>query len=243
MQNPDDKRGPFIRPPMVPRQPCGPAVRGRALAMASVLPAVVGIALTLVIALPCVSVGRDRPSTFTPSLTRFSVGLLSDEGNGDGPAPERDPNDAPEPGPIRRTTGAPEWPDDFEIGLQAARAYAFHFGLVQDDTLLARINRLGYAVTSQSGRPDILFTFHVLDVPDANAFALPGGFIFLTKGMTDLHLPDEALANLLGHEASHVTGNHFPRAGRIEHRPLAPANRRRDRRHGGGSLLEQLGRL
>ena len=69
------------------------------------------------------------------------------------------------PGPIRRAPGAPDWPDGFEIGLQAARAYAFHFGLVQDDTLLARINRIGYAVTSQSDRPDILFTFHILECP------------------------------------------------------------------------------
>jgi predicted Zn-dependent protease len=127
----------------------------------------------------------------------------------------RESHDAPEPGPIRRTLNAPDWPGDFEIGLQAARAYAYEFGLVEDDTLLARIHRLGYTVTSQCGRPDILFTFHILDVPDANAFALPGGFIFLTRGMADLHLPDAVLANLLGHEASHVVGNHFSRAGRI----------------------------
>jgi len=124
-------------------------------------------------------------------------------------------DDAPEPGPIRRTPGAPEWPDDFEMGLQAARAYAHHFGLVEDDSVLARLHRIAYEVTSQAGRPDLLFTFHILDVPDANAFALPGGFLFLTKGMIDLHLPDAALANLIGHEAAHVTGNHFSRAGRV----------------------------
>ena len=125
------------------------------------------------------------------------------------------PNDAPEPGPVRRAPGSPDWPDGFEIGLQAARAYAFEFGLVQDDTLLARINRIGYAVTSQAGHPEILYTFHILDVPDPNAFALPGGFIFVTKGMTDLHLSDEEMANLLGHEAWHVAGNHFSRAGKV----------------------------
>ncbi len=162
------------------------------------------------------SAGRASPLDLSPSPTRLSDALLGDQDDAGNRDPQRNPDDAPEPGPIRRPPGAPDWPDGFEIGLQAARAYAFHFGLVQDDTLLSRINRLGYAVTSQAGRPDILFTFHILDVPDANAFALPGGFIFLTKGMTDLHLPDEALANLLGHEASHVTGNHFSRAGRVD---------------------------
>jgi predicted Zn-dependent protease len=161
-------------------------------------------------------VGRAPAPRWSPY--RLLLDDDGDEGTGgdDERSPRRDPDNAPEPGPIRRAPGSPEWPDGFEIGLQAARAYAFHFGLVQDDTLLARINRIGYEVTSQSGRPDILFTFHILDVPDANAFALPGGFIFLTKGMADLHLPNEALANLLGHEASHVTGNHFSRAGRVD---------------------------
>lgn len=160
-----------------------------------------------------VSAGRQDkagrpPAPFWPAYE------LPGEEDGDS-SPRRDPNDAPEPGPIRQEPGSQKWPDGFEIGLQAARAYAFHFGLVENDTLLARINRLGYAVTSQSDHPDILFTFHILNVPDANAFALPGGFIFITKGMAELHLPDEALANLLGHEASHVTGNHFSRAGRV----------------------------
>lgn len=126
-----------------------------------------------------------------------------------------EPDDSGIPGPIRRAPDAPAWPDGFEIGLQAAEAYARHFGLVDDDSLLARINRLGYLVTSQASRPDILFTFHILDVPDPNAFALPGGFIFLTRGMTELDLDDAALANLLGHEAAHVTNDHFSRAGRI----------------------------
>ena len=174
------------------------------------------LAIAMVNAPAAFSAGRFSPVDRFPASTQLFVGLLGDEEDGTDRTPQRNPDDAPEPGPVRRAPGAPDWPDGFEIGLQAARAYAFHFGLVQDDTLLARINRIGYAVTSQAGRPDILFSFHILDVPDANAFALPGGFIFITKGMTDLHLPDEALANLLGHEASHVTGNHFSRAGHLD---------------------------
>ncbi len=127
----------------------------------------------------------------------------------------RDGENPLEPGPIRRTAGSPPWPRDFELGLQIARAYAHHFGLAEEDSLLHHINRLGYEVASQAGRNDILFTFHIIDIPDPNAFALPGGFIFLTRGMVDMQLPDEALANLLGHEIVHVADNHFARNNRL----------------------------
>jgi predicted Zn-dependent protease len=216
----DGTNGHFVRRPAVAHRPSGSSVGRLPSEGPSLLAAIIALAVALMTALVAApsafSAGRPSPLDHSPSATRLSNGLLGDEDDGGDRAPRRNPDDAPEPGPIRRAPGAPDWPDGFEIGLQAARAYAFHFGLVQDDTLLARINRLGYAVTSQSGRPDILFSFHILDVPDANAFALPGGFIFITKGMADLHLPDEALANLLGHEASHVTGNHFSRAGRVD---------------------------
>lgn len=133
-----------------------------------------------------------------------------------GPAWARgDAEEAPEPGPIRRAADAPPWPKDFEVGLQAARAFAHHFGLVEEDSVLQRINRIAYEVASQSGRNDILFTFHILDTPEPNALALPGGFIFVTRGMTELELPDDAMANLLGHEMAHVTEAHFNRAGRL----------------------------
>ncbi len=197
-------------------------LRKRIGAALCLLPAVAAVATWLPALLPALppavpparAAGR-LPLQAHPGARVWEFPGLADDDGGDGSG-RRDAGAAPEPGPIRRAPGAPEWPDGFEIGLQAARAYAYHFGLVQDDTLLARLNRLGYAVTSQAGRPEILFTFHVLDVPEANAFALPGGFIFITRGMADLHLPDEALANLLGHEAAHVTGNHFSRAGRVD---------------------------
>jgi predicted Zn-dependent protease len=212
----DGISGPPARRPVVARGPSGPSAGRRLSEALSALRAILALAVALLAAPSASSAGWSPPLDHAPSPTLPVDRLLSDDDDGADRAAERNPDNAPEPGPVRRAIGAPDWPDGFEIGLQAARAYAFHFGLVQDDTLLARINRVGYAVTSQADRPDILFTFHILDVPDANAFALPGGFIFITKGMTDLHLSDEALANLLGHEASHVTGNHFARAGRVD---------------------------
>jgi hypothetical protein len=52
------------------------------------------------------------------------------------------------------------------------------------------------------------FTFYLVDMPEPNAFALPGGQIFLTRGMLDLPLDDDMLAGLLGHELGHVVLEH-----------------------------------
>ncbi len=105
-------------------------------------------------------------------------------------------------------------PDDFETGLQAANAFADHFGLVEEDSLVTRVNDIAYRVASQTGRDDIAWSFHVLDVDDPNAFALPGGFLFVTRGILDTGISDAALAHLMGHEMAHVTQRHFARADR-----------------------------
>lgn len=143
---------------------------------------------------------------FAPGTARASKVLFQTRGRS---------QEAPEPGDIRRRPDAPPWPRDFELGLQAAREFAFEYGLVDDDSLIQRYNRIGYRVASQTGRPDILFTFHIVNVPEPNAEALPGGFVFVTKGMTDLHLSDAAIAMMLGHEMTHVTQRHFAKEGRL----------------------------
>lgn len=120
-----------------------------------------------------------------------------------------------EGGPIRRMPGGPEWPRDFETGLRAAQSFSAAYGEVKTDSLVQRLQAIGYRVASQTGHPEILFTFHILDVPEPNAFALPGGFIFVTRGLCDLHLSDAELGQLFGHECAHVTERHFARAGRV----------------------------
>ena len=120
------------------------------------------------------------------------------------------------PPPVRRTPDAPAWPTDFEVGLEGARIFADYFGVVETDSLLQRVNRIGYQVASQTGQPDYLFTFQILDTPDANAMALPGGFIFITRGILEQGLSDHALAHLFGHELGHVTERHFARSNRVE---------------------------
>ncbi len=73
------------------------------------------------------------------------------------------------------------------------------------------MNRIGYELAQQTGFPKYPFTFRLVDLAVPNAFALPGGQIFITRGMLDLGLDDDMLAAVLGHEIAHVTLEHYLR--------------------------------
>ena len=74
--------------------------------------------------------------------------------------------------------------------------------------LVAKVEEVGGKIAEASERPQLPWTFRVLDDPGVNAFALPGGFVYITRGLLT-HLNSEAeLAAVLGHEAGHVTARH-----------------------------------
>lgn len=85
------------------------------------------------------------------------------------------------------------------------------WGEVEDPEALARVTEIGYRVARHAGYTEMPFTFHLLDMPAPNALALPGGHIFITRGMLDLGLTDDMLAALLGHEIAHVAQDHHQR--------------------------------
>ena len=71
-----------------------------------------------------------------------------------------------------------------------------------------RVNEIGYRV-AQRAAPDMPnFSFRIVKMEEPNAFALPGGFIFVSTGMMDLDLTDDEMAALLGHEITHVVHEH-----------------------------------
>jgi len=73
-----------------------------------------------------------------------------------------------------------------------------------------RVNVVGRWVAAQTSRPDLPWTFGVIDTPEVNAFAAPGGFILLTRGLYQLLSSDSELAAALGHEISHcVQRDHY----------------------------------
>src|SRR2546423_1096942 len=81
-------------------------------------------------------------------------------------------------------------------------------GLYADSALQRYIQQFGMRLAATSERPNLPWTFHVVDDPVVNAFALPGGFIYVTRGIL-AHLNSEAgLAGVVGHEIGHVTARH-----------------------------------
>lgn len=76
--------------------------------------------------------------------------------------------------------------------------------LWQDDAAQRRVNTIGRWVASHSSRPDLPWTFAVIDSTDVNAFAAPGGYVLVTRGLYQLLDSDAEVAAVLGHEISHV---------------------------------------
>jgi predicted Zn-dependent protease len=97
---------------------------------------------------------------------------------------------------------------EVELGRQAAREAEQSIGLVRDPELQQYVSRIGLALAARSERPDLPWQFQVVDDPSPNAFALPGGFIFVTRGMLTLMTSEAELASVLGHEIAHVTARH-----------------------------------
>jgi predicted Zn-dependent protease len=97
---------------------------------------------------------------------------------------------------------------EIEMGRQGSAQVIGSIGLVPDPGLQAWVNRIGQEMASGSERPELAWEFHVLDDASVNAFAMPGGFIFVTRGLLN-HMTNEAqLASVLGHEIGHVTARH-----------------------------------
>ncbi|MEE9230844.1 MAG: M48 family metalloprotease [Acidobacteriota bacterium] len=97
---------------------------------------------------------------------------------------------------------------EIAMGREADPEIVASMGLYDDPELQAYVERLGLRLAGESERPHLPWTFRVLDDPVVNAFALPGGYIYLTRGIL-AYLDSEAeLASVLGHEIGHVTGRH-----------------------------------
>ena len=91
---------------------------------------------------------------------------------------------------------------DRELFLKSAEATSqalSQYGPYDDPAELRRINDIGYRVAEESGFRDFPFTFHLIDMPEPNAFALPGGHIFITRGMLELDLDDEIAHVVMRH--------------------------------------------
>lgn len=98
--------------------------------------------------------------------------------------------------------------EEVAIGRQIAGNLLGAAHLVKDAKLQKYVNDVGRWVASQSERPDLPWHFGVIDTEDINAFAAPGGYIFVTKGLYRLLNEESELAGVLAHEVGHVIRKH-----------------------------------
>ena len=92
---------------------------------------------------------------------------------------------------------------------------------VRDPAVQARLARIGRPLARAANRPDLSWSFTVLDSPDLNAFVLPNGRVGFFKGLLDLARSDDEVGSVLGHEIGHILARHP--AERVSHQMAAQA--------------------
>ena len=122
-----------------------------------------------------------------------------------------------------RPTIPPADPDDPEVRLGRENAIANdkQVKLIKDPKMLERVNRIGQEIAAVANREIITptwgtpqskafqYTFKIVDDKDVNAYSLPGGFIYVNKGLLDIVRSDDELAGVLAHEVSHAAHHHM----------------------------------
>ena len=102
--------------------------------------------------------------------------------------------------------------EELAIGQQQDAEIRREMGVYDDPALQRYVSDIGIEIARKSHRPNLPWTFTIVDSSAINAFALPGGFIYLTRGLM-AYLDDESeLAGVLGHEIGHVTARHAAQA-------------------------------
>ena len=97
---------------------------------------------------------------------------------------------------------------EISLGKEYAAEVAQSIGLYDDPAVQSYVMQLGRKLAAKTERPNLPWSFQVVDDPVVNAFALPGGFIFITRGIMTNMRNEAELATVIGHEIGHVTARH-----------------------------------
>ena len=100
---------------------------------------------------------------------------------------------------------------ELEIGRQMHPKIVQQYGRYADEQLQAYVSEVGQRIAARSHRPNLEYTFTVLDSEDVNAFALPGGYVYVTRGLLAYLNSEAELSAVLGHEVGHITARHAVR--------------------------------
>lgn len=97
---------------------------------------------------------------------------------------------------------------EIKAGAKYHQGILKQYQVYEDPALQEYVNDIGQRLAKKSHRPDLPFTFTLLDSPEVNAFALPGGYVYITRGIMAYMNKESHLAGVIGHEIGHVTGRH-----------------------------------
>ncbi|NNF59934.1 MAG: M48 family metalloprotease [Gammaproteobacteria bacterium] len=100
---------------------------------------------------------------------------------------------------------------EVEIGRQYHQMIMQQYRVYEDRDLQSYVQAIGERLAANSHRPDLSYRFTLLDSEEINAFALPGGYIYITRGIMAYLNTEAELAAVLGHEIGHVTARHAAR--------------------------------
>lgn len=143
---------------------------------------------------------------------------------------------AQEPAPA---TLSPKDKEEIELGKQIVAQIEKEVKFVADPALVERVNRIGQTLAEiarkthtqarwgESGPAPFEYTFRIIDDKEVNAFSVPGGFIFIHKGLLDFVSSDDELAGVIAHEIAHADHRHvvtlLREDARVQQRVLLPA--------------------
>ena len=98
--------------------------------------------------------------------------------------------------------------EEVAVGRTAAEEIEKGLELLSDDLVTSYISDLGQALAARSARSSLVYQFKVVDTSEINAFALPGGFIYINRGLIEAADNQDELVGVLGHEIGHVVARH-----------------------------------
>jgi Zn-dependent protease with chaperone function len=98
--------------------------------------------------------------------------------------------------------------DDVQIGQQSLQQALQQLPIVNDSQINSYVNGIGQRLAANSGGPNFQYQFRVVNTSDINAFALPGGFVFINRGILEQARNEGELAGVMAHEISHVALRH-----------------------------------